>query len=285
MVPAVGSSSEKNTANASNPGGWLVNVADDVVLPMTTLEVIDGLRAERLSDKSLVWRIGMHDWTPISDVPQLRLAAGSRFPPPVQPRVTEAPASVLPVPAPAIMPSSLAPTIAETETDQPSRAAEGWAEFDELLENERRADLRNSRRVVLGAALGAAALAGVFALWLLRSPAAHESSPPQGGPAQASDAPVLAPTIEAIAPSAATITPPASAAPLASVTTPASATPPSAAVPIPPRAKRAATAASANEAAVAASGVAVVPVAPLDPAPAVSTAPEAPAPPPVPDSP
>ncbi len=76
MVPSVGSSNEKRTAKRNSPGGWLVNVADDVVLPMTTLEVIDGLRKGSLSEQSLVWRIGMHDWTAVLDVPQLRLAAG-----------------------------------------------------------------------------------------------------------------------------------------------------------------------------------------------------------------
>src|SRR6478609_9412572 len=77
MVPDVGPSSEKLAVERTNHGERLVNVADDVVVPMTTLEVVDALRKGRLSEQSLVWRVGMHDWSAVLDVPQLRLAAGS----------------------------------------------------------------------------------------------------------------------------------------------------------------------------------------------------------------
>ena len=69
-------------ASGSQSNEWLVNIADDVVVPMITSEVVDALRAGRLSDRSLVWRIGMHDWTPLADVPQLRLVAGPSAPAP-----------------------------------------------------------------------------------------------------------------------------------------------------------------------------------------------------------
>lgn len=81
MVRRVGPSSDQRKSNRDKHGEWLVNVADDIVVPMTTLEVVDALRKGRLSEQSLVWRIGMHDWTTAIDVPQLRLAAGS-YPPP-----------------------------------------------------------------------------------------------------------------------------------------------------------------------------------------------------------
>jgi len=75
---------EPRATSGNGTGDWLVNVADDVVVPMTTPAVLDGLRAHRLTGKSLVWRIGMHDWTPLLAVPQLRLAAAP--PPPTPPQ-------------------------------------------------------------------------------------------------------------------------------------------------------------------------------------------------------
>jgi len=281
MVPFVGSSSDKRTASGNTAGEWLVNVADDVVVPMTTLEVIDGLRSERLSDQSLVWRIGMHDWTRINDVPQLRLVAGTRSQPPPSGRVPQAPLAaqaesqrrrntlpfgfpamnelatgrhpsspsladdsqplavydrptpsltfseaaradwegevpsaqrltpVPPMPEPldqkpqSTIPNSLAPTTAEADgaLDR-ARGPGAWGDLNELLASERRADQRSSRRAVLWAALGSAALAAVFTLWLLKQPAARTAEPPAQS-VQASEAPALAPTFEApAAPSA-----------------------------------------------------------------------------------
>ena len=290
----VGSSNEKRTPSGTSGGEWLVNVSDDVVVPLTTLEVVDGLRARRLSERSLVWRIGMHDWTPIIDVPQLRLAAGVRTRPPAKVGMSQAPSfaqaelqrrrNTLPFGFPALrdpasapqpggvgsrsspptsasatppdpseplaiyerpmasltfsesgraawegnthppltpvppvagplarksiqstIPNSLAPTTAEArEEPERGRARGDWGDLDELLASERRTDRLNSRRAVLWAAVGSAALASGFSLWLLRSPAAQVAE----GPArtvQASEAPApaLAPTLEAVvAPSA-----------------------------------------------------------------------------------
>ncbi|HEY0466874.1 MAG TPA: GYF domain-containing protein [Polyangiaceae bacterium] len=205
--------SDKRTASSESRGGWLVNVADDVVAPMTTLEVIDALRKGRLTEQSLVWRIGMHDWSAVQDVPQLRLAAG----------FTPVPSLAAPLPLErpqSMMPSSLAPTTAEAEARDPASAvgagASAWGNIDELLSNERRADQRSSRRVVIGAALGSAALASVFTLCLLlRAPTPQVAQPaePPVAAARASEAPALAPTLEtsARAPSASTPLPAASA--------------------------------------------------------------------------
>ena len=63
-------------SSGSNANEWLVNVADDVVVPMVTSEVVEALRIGRLTNRSLVWRTGMHDWSALAEVPQLRLAAG-----------------------------------------------------------------------------------------------------------------------------------------------------------------------------------------------------------------
>jgi hypothetical protein len=292
MVPGVGSSSEKRTTDRPSSGEWLVNVADDVVVPMTTLEVIDGLRTGRLFEQSLVWRIGMHDWTSIADVPQLRLAAGSRIPPPTVARVTQPPLvapAEAPGPAtlpqkslPSTMPNSLAPITAEASAEAPALAPGTWPDLEQLLSDERRADQRSSRRVVLWAALGSAALASVFALWLVRAPAPREPAPAPAQAAQPSEAPVLAPTLEAVA------------APSESEPQRAGAdsrvAPRSAAPHLNRHPKRAPPAASASDArrslpatlagpdrSAASANPAVVPLSPLEPAPAVSTSPEAPA--------
>ncbi len=88
---AQASAGEKRRSSGTNSGEWLVNVSEDVVVPMTTTEIVDGLRAAKLSQRSLVWRIGMHDWTILNDVPQLRLAAGSvpSMPPPSSTRAIQ----------------------------------------------------------------------------------------------------------------------------------------------------------------------------------------------------
>src|SRR5450432_1886930 len=69
-------------AGVAAAGEWLVNVSDQVIVPMTTTEVVEALRSRRVTDRSLVWRAGMQDWTPLGDVPQLRLAAGPLAAPP-----------------------------------------------------------------------------------------------------------------------------------------------------------------------------------------------------------
>jgi hypothetical protein len=212
----VGPSNDKRTSSRESRGEWLVNSSDDVVAPMTTLEVIDALRKGALSDEALVWRVGMRDWTPVMDVPQLRLAASSRPPPAVAPSVESAPVTAATVAAPAdaalhensaeyddspahfesvndseleesdepvttlmqdptlsIMHGSLAPTTAEAAASP--GAPSGWEHLDELLAGERRAEQQHTRRVVFWAALGSAAMAAAFTLFLVRSPAREES--------------------------------------------------------------------------------------------------------------
>jgi len=282
MVRAVAPPRDKRMANRANHGGWLVNVADDVVLPMTTLEVIDGLRKGTLSEQSLVWRIGMHDWTAVLDVPQLRLAAGSR-PPPAdlgspseeavdRARFTPVPSVAAPLPAEPAVPSSLAPTTAEAQGSDAARAPGAWSDIEELLSNERRAAQKSSRRVVLGAALGSAALAAAFTLFLVRSlPVAKDAQPalqaaqPSAAPKPEPE-PTPLPSEASAAPSASTVKPGAPRAP-AKWVAPRYAR----------RPKRATPASSANtpgdaqsSAASPAPSVAVVPMAPLDPAPAAS---------------
>jgi len=226
----VGPSNDKRTSSRESRGEWLVNSSDDVVAPMTTLEVIDALRKGALSDEALVWRVGMRDWTPVMDVPQLRLAASSRPPPAVAPSVESAPVTAATVAAPAdaalhensaeyddspahfesvndseleesdepvttlmqdptlsIMHGSLAPTTAEAAASP--GAPSGWEHLDELLAGERRAEQQHTRRVVFWAALGSAAMAAAFTLFLVRSPAREESRPAQAE--QPSSAPEL----------------------------------------------------------------------------------------------
>lgn len=107
------------------PGEWLVNTADSVVVPMSMAEVVDALRAGRLTERSLVWRNGMQEWLQVERVPQLKLAArlpakaaarpAPRLSPPPKPakslRTSTAP---LGTPRP-----SLAPEVASTP--RPSR--------------------------------------------------------------------------------------------------------------------------------------------------------------------
>lgn len=100
------------------PGEWLVNTADAVVVPMSMIEVVEALRAHKLSERSLVWRAGMQEWAPVEKVPQLKLAARmpSVMPPassaPPRPTLTSKPppkpvrAAATPAPAPtAALPS------------------------------------------------------------------------------------------------------------------------------------------------------------------------------------
>src|SRR6478609_3690001 len=147
MVRRVGSSVDQRASKRANHGEWLVNVADDVVVPMTTLEVIDALRKGRLSEQSLVWRVGMHDWSAVLDVPQLRLAAGSLPPPQFASAVVAAdvsedvPSAVHPM-LPTV-PSSIAPTVTEA-AGQSGHAREDWGDLEQILASERRADQRSS---------------------------------------------------------------------------------------------------------------------------------------------
>jgi len=294
MVPDVGPSSEKLAVERTNHGEWLVNVADDVVVPMTTLEVVDALRKGRLSEQSLVWRIGMHDWTAVLDVPQLRLAAGSLPPPQFASAVVAAdvsedvPSAVHPM-LPTV-PSSIAPTVTEA-AGQSGHAREDWGDLEQILASERRADQRSSRRVVLGAALGSAALVATFTVLLLRSSPRHPVAPP-AQPAQASEigtsAPAPAPPTspEAGAPT------PSEAASNSGAVNRGSAAPRAEAEPTArpvKRAKRAAAISSASDASPAAPSLrpaplpsdtapqpAVVPAPPLKPLPSATAEPASP---------
>jgi hypothetical protein len=60
---------------STTPGEWLVNTVDSVVVPMSMAEVVDAMRAHKLTERSLVWRQGMQEWSCIDAVPQLKLAA------------------------------------------------------------------------------------------------------------------------------------------------------------------------------------------------------------------
>ena len=60
---------------STTPGEWLVNTVDAVVVPMSMAEVVDAMRAHKLTERSLVWRQGMQEWACIDAVPQLKLAA------------------------------------------------------------------------------------------------------------------------------------------------------------------------------------------------------------------
>ena len=82
---------EQCQASGTPSGQWLVNVADDVVVPMTTTEIVDGVRSGKLSERSLVWRIGMHDWRRLLDVPQLRLATDASVPVPASTHIAVKP--------------------------------------------------------------------------------------------------------------------------------------------------------------------------------------------------
>jgi len=331
MVPRVGPSSDKRMSNRASHGEWLVNVADDEVKPMTTLEVIDALRKGRLSQDALVWRNGMNDWTSVQDVPQLRLAASSRPPPPlveppkavvpspaaapaiiqVEPTASEEesnsaeyvdsdahfePASIpepeesepvttlMREPMQALMQSSLAPTTAEASDS--ARPPSSWGDIDQLLSSEQRADQQHTRRVVMWGALGAAATVAAFTLFVVRSPAEHESPAPASAE-QTSSAPVPpeptpAATLETPAPASASAAKQAPAAPrpVPKWGAPRFSRRPKHAAPNQadaPPADATATAAT-PDATTNTPSVAVVPAAPLEPAPTASTSPLAPSP-------
>jgi len=71
-----GDAEEAVTVSISTaPGEWLVNTKDSVVVPMSMAEVVDALRAGKLTEQSLVWRNGMQEWLQVERVPQLKLAA------------------------------------------------------------------------------------------------------------------------------------------------------------------------------------------------------------------
>ncbi|HTA89157.1 MAG TPA: GYF domain-containing protein [Polyangiaceae bacterium] len=107
-------------------GEWLVNVSEQVVVPMTTTDVVDALRSQRITVRSLVWRTGMQDWTPLGEVPPLRLAAGPLAAQPARPAAAAlAPLPILPPRAtPKERPAPAAPErLLHPPPKEPARAA------------------------------------------------------------------------------------------------------------------------------------------------------------------
>lgn len=100
---------------STTPGEWLVNTVDSVVLPMSMAEVVEALRSGKLTERSLVWRSGMQEWSPVDKVPQLKLAAR------LQP--SPAPSQAPPRPTPAAGTLSKAPPKPARSTPAPPPAA------------------------------------------------------------------------------------------------------------------------------------------------------------------
>ena len=107
------------------------------------------VRTGKLSEESLVWRIGMHDWTAVDDVPQLRLVAGSRPPPAFVASDSPPPPDAQPVTSiseassestASTMPSSLAPITAEATAADTTRVPSEWGDVEAILASEQRAD-------------------------------------------------------------------------------------------------------------------------------------------------
>ena len=63
------------TSNGARQRAWLVNVADQKVTEMTKQQIAAALQAGTLSSHTLVWREGMPEWTPLDQVPALRVIA------------------------------------------------------------------------------------------------------------------------------------------------------------------------------------------------------------------
>lgn len=100
------------------PGEWLVNTKDSVVVPMSMAEVVEALRAGKLTERSLVWRHGMQEWAHVETVPQLRLAA--RLPARATPTATPL-AAPPPRPAKALAPArASSPAAAPTPPHGPA---------------------------------------------------------------------------------------------------------------------------------------------------------------------
>lgn len=110
LSPYAAKSSEADDAVtvsiSTTPGEWLVNTVDSVVVPMSMAELVELLRAGKLTERSLVWRIGMQEWAHVEKVPQLRLAARlpSRAPSssPSATRTKPPPKPVRPTPVPQV---------------------------------------------------------------------------------------------------------------------------------------------------------------------------------------
>ncbi|HKY39785.1 MAG TPA: DUF4339 domain-containing protein [Polyangiaceae bacterium] len=110
---------------------WLVNTKDSVVVPMSTADVVEALRAHKLTERSLVWRHGMPAWTSIERVPSLKLAARlpatlgpSRPSHPAQAAVASSPSAAPPPPSAAPFGRAAAspsrPPVSPSQTPRPS---------------------------------------------------------------------------------------------------------------------------------------------------------------------
>jgi hypothetical protein len=88
------------------PGEWLVNTTSSVVVPMSMAEVVEALRAGKLTERSLVWRQGMQEWACVDAVPLLKLAARISATPPPPPPPRSRPHATPPTP-PSARPSPL----------------------------------------------------------------------------------------------------------------------------------------------------------------------------------
>jgi hypothetical protein len=122
---------------------WMVQVTALDRRMMGTEQVVAEWRAGKINGKTLIWRTGMNDWTPIGSVSELRnareLVAGPEIaaPAPVQ-RASYAPAppAALPLPPPVARPAGLnttlpsspvsAPPPSWTANPAPAAAAPSW---------------------------------------------------------------------------------------------------------------------------------------------------------------
>jgi hypothetical protein len=113
------------TVSVSNtPGEWLVNTDNSMVVPMSMVEVVEALRAGRLTERSLVWRSGMQEWAPAGSVPQLRLAARLPVAAHVPPKLPLKRTSTLPFGVPERKPAALPQPIRVPAPDIAPRARE-----------------------------------------------------------------------------------------------------------------------------------------------------------------
>lgn len=126
-----------------NDQEWMVQVTALDRRMMGTEQVVAEWRAGKISGKTLIWRTGMNDWTPIGSVSELRnareLVAGPEIAAPVPAQrasYAPAPAAALPLPPPVARPPSLntalpsspvaAPPPSWTANAVPSAPAPSW---------------------------------------------------------------------------------------------------------------------------------------------------------------
>src|SRR5262245_23458734 len=79
---------------------WTVNVTDDDQRTMTTAQLVKEIGTGLVTKDTYVWKDGMADWLPASDVPELASRFAAARPAPA-PAPAPAPRAVAPAPAPA----------------------------------------------------------------------------------------------------------------------------------------------------------------------------------------